>query len=221
MNETIADRSSGSPSMSYMTASKAPMRSSWGHGLILTSAAVRVGLAAAALQRGARERRRGMSPLRKIGPRGLSRPSSAVPDWSRAALGLLAVPQLLVGLWAVFNPRHFYDHFPGFGPLLVAAEPPFNAHLVSDAGAGSATGARHDRRVGGACARWSLSPGVVDGLALPHFAYHLFHPAELLSGPEYVGTPLSPESGSVKAAGRRDRRTAGAPLSGTGRPLDG
>ena len=53
MNETIADRSSGSPSMSYMTASKAPMRSSLGcMALILDQrSAVRVGFAAAALQR--------------------------------------------------------------------------------------------------------------------------------------------------------------------------
>ena len=47
MNETIAERSSGSPSMSYMTASKAPMRSCLGcMGLILDQRpAVRVGFA--------------------------------------------------------------------------------------------------------------------------------------------------------------------------------
>ena len=119
----------------------------------------------------------------------LSRTSSTVPDWSRVALALLAVPQLVVGLWAVINPRHFYDHFPGFGPLLVAAEPPFNTHLTSDAGAGFlATGVFVT-----IAAWWGLRPldfvaGVsLAAFALPHFAYHLFHPAELLTGPENVG----------------------------------
>ena len=163
-----------------------------------------------------------MSPSTKDRSARLSRPSSAVPDWSRAALGLLAVPQLLVGLWAVFNPRHFYDHFPGFGPLLVAAEPPFNAHLVSDAGGFLATGVFVT-----IAAWWGLRPLVfvagvsLTAFALPHFAYHLFHPAELLSGPEYVGNLAVLGVGFVVPLAVAIAARPGLPLSGTGRPLDG
>ncbi|GED99073.1 hypothetical protein nbrc107697_31120 [Gordonia crocea] len=114
--------------------------------------------------------------------------SARAPDWARVALGLVAVPQLVVGLWAVLAPRHFFDHFPGFGPLLVAAEPPFNAHLTSDTGTGFvATGV-----FAAVAAGWGLRPLVfVAGLslsafALPHFCYHLLNPAELLSGAENV-----------------------------------
>lgn len=58
-----------------------------------------------------------------------------VPRWVRwGTLIALAVPQLLIGVWAVLAPRHFFDEFPGVGPLLVAAEPPFNRHLMTDAG---------------------------------------------------------------------------------------
>jgi len=46
----------------------------------------------------------------------------------------VAVPQLATGLWAVFAPRRWFDDFPGLGPGLVGAEPPYNQHLATDAG---------------------------------------------------------------------------------------
>ncbi len=48
----------------------------------------------------------------------------------------LAVPQLVTGAWAILRPAGWFADFPGIGPALVAAEPPFNRHLATDAGAG-------------------------------------------------------------------------------------
>ena len=62
--------------------------------------------------------------------------SPLVATWVRIALVALGVPNALAGLWAVLAPDSWYDSFPGFDPRLVAAEPPYNAHLVTDAGAG-------------------------------------------------------------------------------------
>lgn len=95
----------------------------------------------------------------------------------------LALPQLVIGIWAVLTPRGWYDDFPGFGPALVAAEPPFNAHLVSDAGAGFlATGAL----VVGACLLGGDAEIRVAAVGyllfcLPHLAYHALNPSPLLS----------------------------------------
>jgi hypothetical protein len=53
----------------------------------------------------------------------------------RVVLVLLAVPGAVVGLWAAFAPRSFYDDFPGGGRSWVAPDGPFNEHLVRDVGA--------------------------------------------------------------------------------------
>ena len=108
------------------------------------------------------------------------------PTWVRLGLVALAVPQLVTGLWALFDPSGWFDRFPGFDPRLVAAEPPFNAHLASDAGAGFfATG------VALVLAAWWAERHVIAvalltylAFAIPHFAYHLREPAPGLSGSE-------------------------------------
>ena len=53
----------------------------------------------------------------------------------RFLLLALGVPQALIGLWALFGPRSFYDDFPGGGRHWVAELPAYNEHLVTDAGA--------------------------------------------------------------------------------------
>jgi hypothetical protein len=52
----------------------------------------------------------------------------------RFLLGLLAVSALVVGLWAQFFPRSFYDSFPGGGRSWVSPDGPYNEHLVRDVG---------------------------------------------------------------------------------------
>ena len=112
-----------------------------------------------------------------------------VPNWVRfGVLVVLAVPQLLVGVWALVATRNWYENFPGVGPDLVAAIPPFNEHLAADAGAGFfATG------VGLllACI-WPrrelllLALAVFLAFALPHTLYHSFNEAPGLEGVEEI-----------------------------------
>ena len=49
--------------------------------------------------------------------------------WLRAGLTLLALITLTVGAWQYFAPRSFYTDIP-----TVAADPPFNQHLMTDVG---------------------------------------------------------------------------------------
>ena len=97
---------------------------------------------------------------------------------------LLALPQMLTGAWAVLAPRSFYDDFPGVGPALVGGDGPFNAHLVTDTGAGFLA-------IGACVAIAALLGGsgrcrlaVVTYLVLesPHATFHLLHRADGLSG---------------------------------------
>ncbi len=52
----------------------------------------------------------------------------------RILLVLLSLNSL-IGLWAAFAPRSFYDDFPGGGRSWVSADGPYNEHLVRDFGA--------------------------------------------------------------------------------------
>ena len=108
-----------------------------------------------------------------------------VPRWVRIGVGIaLAPPQLLTGLWAVFATRSWFDDFPGLGAALVAAEPPFNVHLATDAGGGFlATGVA--LAAAALLARRSavcVALLAYLSLAVPHLAYHAAHPAPGLSG---------------------------------------
>jgi hypothetical protein len=64
-----------------------------------------------------------------------------VPDryphatFARIALAVLAIGTIPLAFWASFAPRQFYDDFPGAGRSWVAADGPYNEHLVRDVGA--------------------------------------------------------------------------------------
>jgi predicted anti-sigma-YlaC factor YlaD len=58
-----------------------------------------------------------------------------VPTLLRAGLVLLALSELLVGVWALPWPRAFFDTFPLPGHTWVAYFPPYNEHFVRDVGA--------------------------------------------------------------------------------------
>jgi len=95
----------------------------------------------------------------------------------RAALAALAVSGLVVGLWAAFAPRSFYDDFPGGGRSWVAPDGPYNEHLVRDVGALNLA-----LTAAVIVALVALSRAAVIGAALawlvysvPHFVYHLRH----------------------------------------------
>lgn len=115
-------------------------------------------------------------------------PMIMAPQWVRLALVALGLPNVATGTWAILSPQAWFDRFPGFDPRLVAAEPPFNAHLATDAGAGFlATGAilllaawLGDRR----SAQLALAGFAL--FAVPHAAYHALNPAPGLTGAEDV-----------------------------------
>lgn len=52
----------------------------------------------------------------------------------RIGLVVLGFPALVIGAWAAFLPRSFYDDFPGLGRMWVAPDGPYNEHLVRDVG---------------------------------------------------------------------------------------
>jgi hypothetical protein len=147
--------------------------------------------------------------------------SHRVPEWARWGIVLtLAVPQLIVGLWAVVAPERWYRSFPGFDPRLVAAEPPFNRHLASDAGAGFlATGLTLL-----VAAVWAHRAAVWTALlayaafSVPHVLYHALHPSALLSGTEDVANVVVLFGGLVLAGvfawGTRAGRAGGAATAG-------
>jgi len=95
----------------------------------------------------------------------------------RAVLVYLTASELLVGVWATFFPRSFYDDFPGVGRVWVAVDGPFNEHLVRDVGQLSLALA-----VIGLAAALTMHVAIVRaaGVALlvngvPHLVYHLRH----------------------------------------------
>jgi len=152
-----------------------------------------------------------------------------VPRWVRIGLGVALAPaQLLTGLWAVVATRSWFDDFPGLGPALVAAEPPFNAHLASDAGGGFlATGVA--LAAAAVLARRSavyVALLAYLSLALPHLAYHAANPAAGLSGTAQAVNLAMLSSGVAMAmllgwgtwssAGARDRARTRTPTPSRG-----
>lgn len=114
--------------------------------------------------------------------------TAAVPvaAWVRLGLVALAVPQAFTGLWAILDPSGWFNDFPGFDPRLVAAIPPYNAHLAADAGAGFLATAVAlvlaawwgDRRV------VLLALATYLSFAVPHLVYHVVNPSPGLSDAE-------------------------------------
>jgi hypothetical protein len=52
----------------------------------------------------------------------------------RAGLGILAVFQGVIGVWALLAPASFYSSFPTAGHAWVSLLPPYNEHLIRDVG---------------------------------------------------------------------------------------
>lgn len=95
----------------------------------------------------------------------------------RVVIGAQALSFAVVGVWAQLGPRSFYDDFPGAGRHWVAADGPYNEHLVRDVGGlnlglallSAVAAATLGRTLIQAAAAAALLYGV------PHVVYHLFH----------------------------------------------
>ena len=112
---------------------------------------------------------------------------------ARLALAVLAASSAVVGLWAGFAPRSFYEDFPGGGRTWVAVDGPYNEHLVRDVGElnlGLAVVLALGAWFGG---RWLIRAAAAGYLVqgLPHFVYHLRHLDPLESTGDKVGNVVS------------------------------
>lgn len=94
----------------------------------------------------------------------------------RAALWLLAAGAVTVGAWAQFAPASFFASFPA-GRAWVAADGPFNEHLLRDVG-----GLNLALALLTAVAAVRLEPALTRLAAVvtlvytvPHFVYHALH----------------------------------------------
>ena len=105
----------------------------------------------------------------------------------RAFLILLALPQVLIGVWGLVDPAGWFSTFPGFGREWLPAFGPFDEHLARDtASAFLGIGVLLllaavwlDRRV-------VLAAGVVYLVyQVPHFVFHLVDDGNLATG-DYV-----------------------------------
>ncbi|HEY7874001.1 MAG TPA: hypothetical protein VIG64_02645 [Actinomycetota bacterium] len=54
--------------------------------------------------------------------------------WVRIGLFILAVMNIFTGAWAVWDPRGWWDTFPGFGHAWVSGFGEYSEHLVRDVG---------------------------------------------------------------------------------------
>jgi hypothetical protein len=95
----------------------------------------------------------------------------------RIALAVLAVTGLVVGVWAAFFPRSFYDDFPSGGRVWVAVDGPYNEHLVRDVGALNLALTVVAIVAAVTLARWAvIAAGAAWAVySLPHLVYHLRH----------------------------------------------
>lgn len=95
----------------------------------------------------------------------------------RILLVALGVPALVIGAWAAFAPRSFYEDFPGFGQLWVRPDGPFNEHLVRDVGELNLALAFVTLAAAVWCTpllvRLVAGAWLVEGV--PHLVYHLRH----------------------------------------------
>lgn len=114
--------------------------------------------------------------------------SPTVPMWVRIGLVAIGIPHAAAGAWAVVDPESWYESFPGWDPRLVAADPPYNAHLATDAGAGLLAAG-----IVVLVAAWladgrsvRLALAAFAAFAIPHAAFHTFNPSDALTDAQDV-----------------------------------
>lgn len=108
---------------------------------------------------------------------------------ARVALTVMAIGSGLVGVWAAFFPRGFYDDFPGLGHHWLALDGPFNEHLARDVGelslALTLLAVVAAVSLARPLVRATAAAFLVDGAL--HLAYHLRHLHAFPSGDRVAG----------------------------------
>jgi hypothetical protein len=95
----------------------------------------------------------------------------------RVLLGVMTVSGTVVGVWAAFAPRAFYENFPGLGQVWVAVDGPYNEHLVRDVGSLNLALAVITAFALVSLARSTIVAAMCGWLVygVPHFVYHARH----------------------------------------------
>lgn len=115
----------------------------------------------------------------------------------RAGLWALFLIGVSAGIWIEVDPRHFYDEFP-FSRGWVAADGPYNEHLVRDYGAMNlalAT-ATLGALVAGTRGLAVTAAAAWTAFGIPHFIYHLHH-LDLYDGFDVAGNAVGTASTAV------------------------
>jgi hypothetical protein len=119
-------------------------------------------------------------------------------QFQRILLAILAVGSMLVGVWAGFAPRSFYDDFPGTGHAWVSADGPFNEHLVRDVGWLNLALAFVVIVALVSLARAAVvaAAGAAIVAGVPHLAYHVAH-LDVFGTADQIGNVVSLSLGPV------------------------
>jgi hypothetical protein len=135
----------------------------------------------------------------------------------RILLVALGAPAVIIGAWAAFAPRSFYQDFPGFGQLWVRPDGPFNEHLVRDVGELNLALAFVTLAAVVWCTpllvRLVAGAWLVEGI--PHLVYHLRHLDPLASNAKIssiAGLAIVPVVALVLLALATDRGRSGATI---------
>lgn len=101
----------------------------------------------------------------------------------RAGLLVIGVPQLIVGIWAVFAQVSFFNQFPGIGIAWLPEFGPYNDHLAADAGAGLLAAGVLALAAAIVCERRVVQVALAGWLAfaIPHTVFHVLA-YDILSG---------------------------------------
>jgi hypothetical protein len=95
----------------------------------------------------------------------------------RVGLGILALLQVIIGVWALFAPMSFYSSFPPPGHAWVSLLPPYNEHLVRDVGELSLalTVVLAAAAVIGQPLLSAVAAAAIAVYAVPHATFHFLH----------------------------------------------
>jgi hypothetical protein len=146
-------------------------------------------------------------------------------QFQRILLGIFAFSSAVIGFWAGLAPRSFYGDFPVSGHAWVAADGPFNEHLVRDFGWMNLALALVALVAAVSLARAAVlaAAGAAIVAGVPHLAYHVAH-LDLYGTGDQIGNVVALSVGPVLGVVllvitlRRGPAPAGAKIPASSRP---